>query len=204
MKFIVIDIETTGIDMVKDDVLSISAIIEDTKELKPLEELPKFNYAILHERISGSPFAINMNKELISKISKRLLEIKNNKFYTETDIDFIHPDMIADAFYSWLLNNNLDYKTQTYAGKNIASFDIPFLKNRILGWEEQILMKQRTIDPAILCVDWENDNELPNLKVCMNRTKSDNTEVTHIGLQDCYDTLQIIREVTKNYTVKLF
>jgi oligoribonuclease (3'-5' exoribonuclease) len=203
MKFIVIDIETTGINTTEDDILSISAVIEDTKELKPIEELPKFNYAILHERITGNPFALNMNKELISKISNRLLEVKSHKPYTECDIDFTYLDIIKDAFLSWLFRNNIGYETQTYAGKNIASFDIPFLKNRIPGWAESISMKQRTIDPAILCVDWENDIEMPNLQKCMDRTIEQGI-VTHDGLQDCYDTLQVIRKITKNYTVKLF
>lgn len=204
MKFIVIDIETTGINTTEDDVLSISAVIEDTKELKPIEELPTFNYAILHDRITGSPFALNMNKELIAKISNRLTEIASNKPYTECDINFTYPAIIADAFHSWLFKNNVGYETQTYAGKNIASFDIPFLKNRIPGWLEKIPMKQRTIDPAILCVDWENDIEMPNLQTCVNRIRDDDTEVTHNSLEDCYNTLLVIRKITKNYTVKLF
>jgi len=68
MKYISIDLETTGLDPENCQILTIGAVIEDTNNIKPMEELPTFHAAILHRRIEGSPFAINMNKEIIESI----------------------------------------------------------------------------------------------------------------------------------------
>ena len=68
MKYISIDIETTGLDPDFNDVLSIGAIIEDSANPLPYEECPKFHAAIVRHQITGSPRAINMNADLIEAI----------------------------------------------------------------------------------------------------------------------------------------
>ena len=69
MKYVSIDIETTGINREKCQVLSIGAVIEDTNNPRPIEELPKFHAAIVgREGLYGEPFALNMNKSLIENI----------------------------------------------------------------------------------------------------------------------------------------
>lgn len=68
MKYISIDIETTGLDPETCQILSVGAVIEDTNNLLPIEELPRIHIAILRENIAGSMFAINLNKSLIESI----------------------------------------------------------------------------------------------------------------------------------------
>ena len=67
MKYISIDIETTGLDPSTCQILSVGAIIEDSNNIQSYEDLPKFHVAIKHDQITGSPFAINMNRELIEE-----------------------------------------------------------------------------------------------------------------------------------------
>ena len=66
MVYISVDIETTGLDPERNQILSIGAIIEDTTKKLSFEEIPKFNAIVLHHELTGSPRAITMNKELES------------------------------------------------------------------------------------------------------------------------------------------
>ena len=94
MKYLSIDIETTGLDPLKDQLLSFGAIIEDTENPLPFDEIPKFHAAIKRNRIEGDLFAINMNKELIEnklKIYKLIQSLKvtppHNRTRVNIDVD---------------------------------------------------------------------------------------------------------------------
>jgi hypothetical protein len=67
MVYVSIDIETTGLGE-NTQTLSIGLVVEDTNNLIPFEELPKLEIAIIHERLEGEIFALNMNRDLISDI----------------------------------------------------------------------------------------------------------------------------------------
>ena len=110
MKYVSIDIETTGLDPEKCEILSIGAVIEDTNNPLPLDQLPSFHVAIKRENITGSMFAINMNKDLIETIvnyqsangDKAKQEIVENSF-----MRFLHEDEVAIEFYYFLYKNGL-------------------------------------------------------------------------------------------------
>ncbi len=97
MIYVSIDIETTGLDPLSNNVLSIGAIIEDTTKKLPYDECPKFNAIVLNKQLQGSPRAITMNKEIISLIGEYLegkeevREILNSnsgyKFYEEEEYE---------------------------------------------------------------------------------------------------------------------
>ena len=70
MKFLSIDIETSALEPENGDVLSFAAVLEDTENLVPVDELPSFYFVFKHDKIKGEPFALNMNKTLIEQISK--------------------------------------------------------------------------------------------------------------------------------------
>ena len=71
MKYISIDLETTGLEKDRYQILSFGAMIEDTENKLPLSEIPKFHAAILHNELTGSPFALNMNKKITIRLSDR-------------------------------------------------------------------------------------------------------------------------------------
>lgn len=97
MIYVSIDLETTGLETDKHQVLSIGAVIEDTTkpEIK-VEDLPTFHGVIVHNELIGSPFALNMNRDLIEKISiwqstkpekrKEVEMMTGMEFYLEQDI----------------------------------------------------------------------------------------------------------------------
>ena len=219
MKFVSIDIETSGLDPEKHKVLSIGAIIEDTETKLPYEECPKFNAIVLQNEIVGSPRAITMNKEIISMIGEYLEgddETKQN-LQTHSNYLFLDKDDVVKEFYWWLekngyfqsnnsngyvilndsymqpvINGNTKPITINVAGKNFGTFDKLFLQ-QLPWWQKLIRTRQRVLDPAILMVDWKNDNSLPNLTTCKERAGVSGI-VTHNALEDAWDVIEVLRK----------
>jgi len=216
MKYVSIDIETSGLNHDMNHVLSIGAIIEDTNNKLPYEELPKFNAIVLQNNIQGSPRAVTMNQEIISlmgdylegtdEVRKSLNSNSGYEFYEEEDV--------VKEFYKFLWSNGfatldspsthvngkltpiIDGRTKpitlNVAGKNFGTFDRLFLVE-LPWWQKLIRTRQRVLDPAILCVDWENDTSLPSLTTCKERMKVDGI-VTHNALEDAWDVIEILRK----------
>jgi len=219
MKYVSIDIETSGLDHEKNCVLSVGAIIEDTETKLPFEECPKFNVIVLQREIVGSPRAITMNKELIAMIGEYLEgddELKQN-YQTHLEYQFLEKEDVIKEFYWWLerngyfqsnnsngyvqvddgylkpmINSNTKPITLNVAGKNFGTFDKLFLQ-QLPWWQKLIKTRQRVLDPAILCVDWKNDESLPSLTTCKERTNIEGI-VTHNALEDAWDVIQVLRK----------
>ena len=201
MKYVSIDIETTGLDRDLCKILSIGAVIEDTNNPLPLDELPTFHCAILRDSFHGEFVAINMNAKLIEtitryKTSKTLEEKKSISI--ETGMRFLREDEVLHNLAPWLLMNGIpaDSNTSnkiyiTVAGKNFATFDKVFLE-KLPRWRELISIRQRIIDPSILFTDWESDESLPSLLQCKQRAGISG-EVTHNAVEDAMDVIQILR-----------
>lgn len=223
MKYVSIDIETTGLDAERYNILSIGAIIEDTTKKLPFDEIPKFHVAIKHKEVLGSLFAMNMNKELIDAIAHYQDaedQDEKNDLVHHTGMWFLNEDEVVEAFYHWLFTNGItDLKQEdmshqhmttfkgivvpmmtskmkptsiTVAGKNFATFDKRFLE-RLPRWKQAIKVKQRVMDPAILFMDWKNDDSLPSLGECKKRAGIDGI-VSHNAIEDAWDVVQLLRK----------
>ena len=106
MKYISIDLETTGLSSEKHQILSFSGILEDTSNVLQYEEIPKFNIYVLREEIAGSPFAINMNSEIIEHIATYLntKELSPRIIHRQIiDGIFLYEYEIPFYFYLWCL-----------------------------------------------------------------------------------------------------
>jgi oligoribonuclease len=223
MKFVSIDVETTGIDPEIDEILSIGAVIEDTENILPYEELPKFHVAILHEKVTGSLYALNMNRDLIEDIvSHQCTNSPEEREDIEkaTGMKFLQKEEVSEAFFQFLyihgisnerpdsvniaqhvkmvdghlvpmINMRTKPVTITAAGKNFGTFDKRFLE-KLPRWNVVVRFRNRIIDPAVLYVDWKNDDSLPSLDTCKERAGIPGN-VTHNALEDAWDTLQVIR-----------
>jgi hypothetical protein len=201
-------------------ILSIGAIIEDTTKKLPFEECPKFNAIVLQRNIQGSPRALTMNKNIIGLMSEYLDgddEVKQN-MNTHTEYLFLEEEEVVKQFYRFLYENGVGENsilnsggygefnngkwsiafngstkpiTINVAGKNFATFDKIFLEE-LPWWKKLIRIRQRILDPGILFVDWNNDDSVPNLKTCKERSNVSG-EVTHDALEDAWDVVQILR-----------
>ena len=216
MIYVSIDIETSGLDHEKHKVLSIGAIIEDTEKKLPYEECPKFNAVILQNEITGSPRALTMNKGLIAMIGEYLEGTDDVRFNMDTILNysFHREEDVIKQFYTFLWCNGFSHLdspsilndvngipiidgkskpiTLNVAGKNFGTFDKLFLQ-QLPWWQKLIRTRQRVIDPAILMVDWKNDNSLPNLTTCKERAGIEGM-VTHDALEDAWDVIEVLRK----------
>jgi hypothetical protein len=98
------------LDSERYDVLSIGAIIEDTNNKLPYEELPKFHAAIKRQEITGSPFAINMNRDLIESIVRYQsaeTQDEKNDLVNLTGMWFLNEDEVVEQFYYFLYVNGM-------------------------------------------------------------------------------------------------
>jgi len=110
MQIVSIDIETTGLDPENCQVLSIGAVIEDSENIQPLDELPRFHGVILPNRIEGEPYAINLNRDLIQTIvyyQTAESQDEKNDLAQMSGMQFYTKDSIAEAFYYWLYENGV-------------------------------------------------------------------------------------------------
>lgn len=196
MKYISIDIETTGLDPKKDQVLEIAAVFEDTEAevLLPVESLLYKRRIIKHERIEGNPFALSMHQDLLKEIGERTLR----------DIDFNSPDQVrsrisyaADDISSWVyelakVKTDGSREQIVLAGKNIEAFDLKFLPESF-----KKKFHRRVLDAGNIALGSDHSlwwrEVIPSLRDLINR------DVSHTALEDARDVIRVIRTYTNNY-----
>lgn len=179
MKYVSIDIETTGLNPEEHKVIMIGAVIDDLANPIPANKLPCFG-CIINQEQKGDPEAMEMN-EWIFKLMPS---------------EGVSQALFLEAFRGWLLSNGFKKDEKgiikfTVAGKNVASFDIPFLNN-IPGFSERFHIRRRCIDPAILYMSMA-DETLPDLQTCLGRAGIHKT-VAHSALEDAADVVQLLRK----------
>ena len=202
MRYISIDLETTGLDDEFCQIIEFGAVLEDTNNPLPIDELPYFHAYITHPggKLSGDVYALNLNADIINKL-------KNQK-KLEDQYNFIPVDQLAASFLVWLADNGFEVKkgdgyigggmphpgyseTINVAGKNFNSFDRRFL-NKVPYFNRNIKIRHRVIDPAALFVDWTKDDSLPNLDECKRRAGIDGSQ-THRAVDDAKDVIKLLR-----------
>lgn len=205
MKYVSIDIETTGLDPEKCQILQIGAVIEDTNQVRQLEELATFNCVVEHPEYVGQPTALSMNSHLLKILGEmeRFSDKEERINYRKVN-NILPVGTVAQSFNMWLVANGFTATDNgavviNAAGKNFATFDKLFLQ-KLPNWSAKIQMRQRVIDPAIMFVDWLQDGSLPNLQTCIQRASLEG-EVTHDALQDAFDVIRVIRAKTKDYSI---
>jgi DNA polymerase III epsilon subunit-like protein len=186
MKYISIDIETTGLDHAKHQVLEVGAVFEDGEA--PLDSLPTFRCLIMHDEIIGAPVAIVMNLAIIEEIEvwRKPFEKKGyGKMWLSGSHTWLcRPHYFKNLFQEWL--DKLNVSKPVLAGKNVHGFDLPFLK--ALGFPPH---HRRVLDPAILYIR-NGDTVPPNLSLCLERAGL-SSEVTHRAVDDAMQVVSLLR-----------
>lgn len=172
MKYLVLDIETTGLLPHKHQILEIGAVIDDTESELPVEELPYYHAYIEWDEIVGQAYALKMNANILNnpegmRISNAIVE-----------------------FAEFILSHFPDGKFNI-AGKNVMSFDWQFIKFADPITTAGLKPRHRAIDPAILFYQ-KGDEKLPDLQECAKRAGL-SALVEHTALADARLTAQIIR-----------
>ena len=223
MRYISIDVETTGLDPEFNQILSIGAVIEDTLNPIPFEDLPKFHAVIKRESVYGSIFALNLNRELIQAM-KDYSEAKTDELKQEVEesfgAKFYHEDEVVEALFQFCFRNGLvESDGNTTIFKQVKIIDdivYPILtsnmpkvylncagKNfagfdkkfleKLPRWKQVFSIRSRVLDPGILFVDWINDESVPGLEECKKRAGIDGV-VTHNAVEDAMDVVMLLRK----------
>jgi hypothetical protein len=190
MRFIALDLETTGLIHEKDQILQIGVVIGDFKTPR-VEDLPSWETVIAHERIEGHPYALMMNAALIEQIAKR------DKF---PDVLF-SPDCKSayHTMFSFLTEHGFRAESDgkihiVVAGKNAAGFELPFVnatQNDGPVWRNRFQAVHRVFDPGPLYFQ-HGDSKPPDLKTCLARAGIEK-EVAHTGVADALDVVRLLR-----------
>jgi hypothetical protein len=217
MKYVSIDIETTGIDKDWCDIIEFGAILEDTENHKSYEQAPQFHRYLKPPRpegYRGELYAINMHCESGSGIWKELNRLdqlqqdieKGFKELSQEDYDdakkLISPRKLLHEFTCWLVENGYDNISQNksrgaqpevdlgkvvVAGKNFFGFDWNYL-SPLFG--DRIC--RRSIDPAIWYINPKQDKAPPSTSVCLQRAGIEATD-EHTSLGDAWDIIRLTR-----------
>lgn len=191
MRYVSIDIETTGLNPETDQILEFGAVIDDTMHPEvPVEELPTFRRVVHHRRIKGTPRALAMNARLLSEMSEVGLYEASLGICCQTGY-------VVSYFEKFLLTHG--YKKSPSgpiefvpAGKNFSGFDHRFLKAMTPAWDRTFRPSHRTLDPAILYFDPLKDEKPPSLSECLERAGLDST-VKHTAIEDARDVVRLLR-----------
>lgn len=190
MKYISIDIETTGLNPEEDQTLEIGFVVDDLTEPQPLGW---GRVVLCHKKINGNPFALQLNSKLLREIhdnSRNLEEFAD----TDRSKEFSHNTLYvrpksAIRHLRTMVTKTYDAYNWNLAGKNLASFDIPFMKN--LDGFNLIRYHRRILDPSIFYMDIE-DEVMPNLAECLDRAGMNPTNL-HTAVGDAWDVCRLIR-----------
>lgn len=187
MRIISIDIETTGLNPNKSQILQIGAVIFDTNT-STFQTYGTYNKVIFHKEIYGDPFAIQMNSEIIKKIAlngQRYFYLSNKianatqqedvkeylKEFNELENIGKTINDIAFDFFNFIITNGGYYINEkqkrefNITGKNFWAFDNNFLE-KLPNWS--FLPHRRSFDPSNLYFNL-TDKVLPSLTECKER-----------------------------------
>jgi DNA polymerase III epsilon subunit-like protein len=194
MKFVSIDIETTGLDAETCDVLEIGAII-NTDDETPLSELPQFRFVVIADSYAGQPYALAMHSKLFAEIEANKTNVQWPA--TQEDYKYIYGRAydFARTFTRWLELHEIDPGKFVAAGKNFANFDAKFLLKlcdvgRVLKWQHRIL------DPSSMYAR-KDDEFLPGMGVCLKRAGIETIDFeggAHAALYDAAEVVALIRQ----------
>lgn len=199
MKYVSLDIETTGLQHDPNNVLSVALVIEDSDEEKPLEELPALKIIFLHEPKNYSDTAVSMNAKLFAARALLKGHVKPEKLEALVGEQTCKGALDLFAAYkkaeSWALaermikdfldDNSIDL-TPHMAGKNVGSFDWNFLPATV-----QQLFSGEFLDPGDM-YKRAGDRGRPSMATCSERAGI-STFVAHGAYEDALQVIELIR-----------
>lgn len=151
MKFFSIDVETTGLNIKKCQLLEVGICYCNT-DADFYHGSTYRSWVVHHHWIEGEPFALDMNKRIIEQIKNG--EGLLPKLVFKEVADFIKEHLgLNDA------NKPFSF---TAAGKNFQ-FD-----NEFLIWDNGVKPRHRVLDPGSMYAR-STDEKPPDLKTCCER-----------------------------------
>jgi DNA polymerase III epsilon subunit-like protein len=186
MNYVSVDIETTGLNPDKCQILQVCAIIDNGGELN---KLPRFDFKVRRDFYEGEPYAFAMHTRLLRQLAADHVSSDRKELNWNFYRDIGDEKAMVIAYRSWLAYHGVDLKHYNVAGKNFASFDRMFLR-RI---DEFPLGRHRIIEVGNLYLRVD-DTAVPNTIECCKRAgiKIDKSRI-HDALYDCEIVVRLVR-----------
>ena len=197
--YISLDLETTGLDREKSQILQIAAVYDDGQ--KPLEDLPRLNL-VINEPITYAQIGalvLHEKTRLFSRIQEAVY--KKEAYSLEKGLD-----TLLDFIEKWQPtkeSSSPDVKEPTklriaLAGKNIGTFDLVLLKRWMTKDQRKRFFKAIAISVidagGLYFVDY---GYIPSLNEILKQLKSEGKierdDVIHDALEDALDVIRCIR-----------
>lgn len=183
MKYLSVDLETTGLDHKKHSIIELAAILAATPDRENPEGriLGTFRAHIFPENMVWDAYCLGLHSSWISWIR----EIPREKWAE----NLIYSDMVqaSGAFTAWRESVGLN-KSVNVAGKNFGTFDSRFLDAYGHWW------RRRIIDVGTM-YRRPDDEVLPDLETCKRRTVGvfdGDYNVKHDALSDAMDVVKLV------------
>lgn len=185
MRYVSIDIETTGLDIDTCRLIEIGAVIDDLGSRRPLDELPTFQCYVS----PNSPYlwegpAYDMHRSILHKLLPSNGAVRDNRAVSD-----LAQWLESHGFSS---GSKLGPVAFQAAGKNFGGFDWQVLR-RIPGAEMILAPSHRLLDPAMLYLDPTKDTRVPSLSTCLERAGLPAT-VAHNAVDDAMDVVRLLRK----------
>ena len=192
MRYVSLDLETSGSDPLRHQVLELAAVVEDTKRPRPLAELPAFRRLLIHAEIVGTPGALVLNARLLAELAAPPLPPPTERCTPAEVLPQLREFLVTQGFRP----DDKDLVRFVLAGKNVAVFDLLFLQ-QLPGWGTIIKSEPAVIDPALLYLNWRKDSRLPSMAIAKTRAQFPDPTVAHEALADALDVVQLLRPFYK-------
>lgn len=194
MRYVSLDLETSGPDPLRHQVLELAVVVEDTKRPRPLPELPSFRRLLRHSEIAGTAGALALNARLLAELAAAK---EGPASAPEAPADICLPAEVLPQLREFLLSQGFrpdpkDRVRFVMAGKNVASYDLLFLR-QLPGWGALLRAEPAVLDPAVFYLNWHKDSRLPSMSICKARAQLPDTEVAHEALADALDVVRLLR-----------
>jgi hypothetical protein len=200
MKFLAIDIETTGLDPQVHSITEFAAVYADLydKSFTPIV----FNRWVYPNGFVWDAYCLHLHFDWIKKVYDRV-KVENISPRDEAKdgpIICMNHTALVNQFAYWIQTEcglpapaSGRWTKVTPAGKNFGGFDGQFLKTH--GFPE--LFRHRSLDPGPLYIRPE-DQFPPELKLCKERAIATGCgriqpEVAHSALEDAFDVVDLLQ-----------
>ena len=191
MKFISIDLETSGLDREKCQIIEFAAVIDDigdVENLVPIKNLPKFHRFVTHDEYRGEAYALGMHGDKFKIIGSQK---------DHPEFKFCKNDFLTLELAQWLEVNGYSRNrggriSLTAAGKNFGAFDLQFI-NKLPLFDKHFNISSMILDPGPMYV-LAKDSKMPDMDTCAKRAGlADKMEVTHNALNEALMVVELIR-----------
>ena len=198
MRYVSIDIETTGLDPDKCQIIELAAVIDDL--VTPFEELPKFRYLVKEAAeplYRGEPYALSMHAALFREIATRsAVPFDPYRSYLINEDILESEARLTGCLRNWLKEYGVTPDLFLAAGKNFAGFDARFMRR--LPQADLFTWEHRVLDPGPLYM-LPTDTIVPSTNTCIERAKMQGMEIhnipgdPHTALYDALMVCALIR-----------